>query len=71
MIDEEFYGLVKQKRRLEYDGCRFITKCDSPKQETSQTLRNKRRQYLKDKVNEMKTSSRNKNMGDLYKSKLI
>ncbi|KAJ4438077.1 hypothetical protein ANN_14016 [Periplaneta americana] len=35
--------------------------------EASRTLRNKRRGYLKEKLNEIETNSRNKNIRDLYK----
>jgi hypothetical protein len=35
--------------------------------ETSRTFRNKRREYLKDKINVLETSNKNKNIRDLYK----
>jgi hypothetical protein len=35
--------------------------------ETSRHFRNKRREYLKDKINELAMNSKNKNIGDLYR----
>jgi hypothetical protein len=35
--------------------------------EASRHLRNKKREYLKDKINELATNSMNKNMRDLYR----
>jgi hypothetical protein len=35
--------------------------------ETSRTFKNKKREYLKDKVNELETGNKNKNIRDLYR----
>jgi hypothetical protein len=35
--------------------------------ETSRHFRNKKREYLKDKINELATNSKNKNIRDLYR----
>jgi hypothetical protein len=35
--------------------------------ETSRILRNKKREYLKGKINELETKNKNKNMKDLYR----
>jgi hypothetical protein len=35
--------------------------------EASRYLKNKRREYMKDKINELATNSKNKNIGDLYR----
>jgi hypothetical protein len=35
--------------------------------EASRHFRNKRRKYLKDKINELATNSKNKNIRDLYR----
>jgi hypothetical protein len=35
--------------------------------ETSRTFRNKKRQYLKGKINELETNNKNKNIRDLYR----
>jgi hypothetical protein len=35
--------------------------------ETSRTFRNKKREYLKGKINELETNNKNKNMRDLYR----
>jgi hypothetical protein len=34
--------------------------------EISRTFRNKEREYLKDKINELETNNKNKNIGDFY-----
>jgi hypothetical protein len=35
--------------------------------ETSRTFRNKKREYLKSKINELETNNKNKNIRDLYR----
>jgi hypothetical protein len=35
--------------------------------ETSRTFRNKKRKYLKGKLNELETNNKNKNIRDLYR----
>jgi hypothetical protein len=35
--------------------------------ETNRTFRNKKREYLKDRINELETNNRNKNIRDLYR----
>jgi len=35
--------------------------------ETSRTSRNKRREYLKEKINALETNGKSKNIGDLYR----
>jgi hypothetical protein len=37
--------------------------------ETSRTFRNKKREYLKSKINELETNNKNKNIRDLYRGK--
>jgi hypothetical protein len=37
------------------------------KHEASRHFRNKKREYLKDKINELATNSENKNIRDLYR----
>jgi hypothetical protein len=37
------------------------------RRETSRTFRNKKREYLKDKINELETNNKNKNTRDLYR----
>jgi hypothetical protein len=36
-------------------------------QEASRHFRNKKREYLKDKINELESDSKNKNIRDLYR----
>jgi hypothetical protein len=38
------------------------------RQESSRHFRNKKREYLKDKINEIESDSKNKNIRDLYRS---
>jgi hypothetical protein len=40
---------------------------NNPRRETSRHFRNKKRQYLKDKIIEFVTNSKNKNIRDLYR----
>jgi hypothetical protein len=37
------------------------------RREASRHFRNKKREYLKDKINELESSNKNKNMRDLYR----
>jgi hypothetical protein len=37
------------------------------RRETSRTFRNKKREYLKGKINELETNNKNKNIRDLYR----
>jgi hypothetical protein len=37
------------------------------RRETSKHFRNKKREYLKDKINEIELNSKNKNIRDLYR----
>jgi hypothetical protein len=37
------------------------------RRETGTTLRKKKREYLKGKINELETNNKNKNVGDLYR----
>jgi hypothetical protein len=37
------------------------------RREASRHFRNKKREYLKDKINELATNSKNKNITDLYR----
>jgi hypothetical protein len=41
--------------------------CKNLRHETSRTFRNKKREYLKDKINELETNNKNKNIRDLYR----
>jgi hypothetical protein len=38
------------------------------RRETDRTFRNKKREYLKDKINELETNNKNKNVRDLYRA---
>jgi hypothetical protein len=41
---------------------------DNVRREASRTFRTKKREYLKNKINELETNSKNKNIRDLYRS---
>jgi hypothetical protein len=38
------------------------------RRETNRTFKNKKREYLKGKINELQTNNKNKNIRDLYRS---
>jgi hypothetical protein len=40
---------------------------DNVRREASSTFRTKKREYLKNKINELETNSKNKNIRDLYR----
>jgi hypothetical protein len=40
---------------------------NNTRRETSRHFRNKKREYLKDKIDELATNSKNKNITDLYR----
>jgi hypothetical protein len=40
---------------------------DNVRREASKTFRSKKREYLKNKINELETNSKNKNIRDLYR----
>ncbi|KAJ4435792.1 hypothetical protein ANN_18411 [Periplaneta americana] len=72
-------GSVVAYRRKQTRGCGPPNSCQSDpveekrdnyfneRREASRTLRNKKRGYLKEKLNEVETNSKNKNIRDLYK----
>jgi hypothetical protein len=56
--------------RLNYSGCRTQVKpmtMGDVRREASRYFRNKKREYLKDKINELESNSKNKNTRDLYR----
>jgi hypothetical protein len=42
---------------------------DNVRREANRTFRTKKREYLKNKINELETNSKNKNIRDLYMGK--
>jgi hypothetical protein len=44
-----------------------VDNLNNESREASRYFRNKRREYLKDKINELPTNSKNKNIRDLYR----
>jgi hypothetical protein len=43
-----------------------VINLNNVRQEASRHFRNKKREYLKDKINELAMNSKNKNIGELY-----
>jgi hypothetical protein len=43
---------------------------DNTRREASRNFRNKKREYMKDKINELATNSKNKNIRNLYRGKI-
>jgi hypothetical protein len=41
--------------------------CNILRRDTNRTFRNKKRVYLKDKINELETNNKSKNIRDLYR----
>jgi hypothetical protein len=59
--------------RLNYSGCRTPSEASeynliNVRWEASRHFRNKKREYLKDKINKLEPNSKNKNMRDLYRA---
>jgi hypothetical protein len=54
---------------LQYPCQRNRDYLNNGRQETSKTFRNNKREYMKEKVNEIETKSKNKNIRDLYRGK--
>jgi uncharacterized protein YaaR (DUF327 family) len=52
---------LQDQNKINGDNLRIV-RC-----EASRYFRNKRREYLKDKINELATNSKNKNISDLYR----
>jgi hypothetical protein len=52
---------LQNPRQLNRDNLKIL------RHETSRTFRNKKREYLKGKINELETNNKNKNIRDLYR----
>jgi SLT domain-containing protein len=64
------YGAKRNKRKNEMKQNPNQINGDNLKNlrsETSRTFRNKKREYLKGKINDLETNNKNKNIRDLYK----
>jgi hypothetical protein len=44
----------------------MVDNLNNARREASRYFRNKKREYMKDKINELSTNSKNKNIRDLY-----
>jgi hypothetical protein len=64
-FDETCSKLVDQRKRAKLQWLQDPSEING--REASRYLRNKKRQYLKDKINELATNSKNKNIRDLHR----
>jgi hypothetical protein len=72
-FDEEYSKLVDRRKqaKLQWSQDPCVVNEDNlsnARQEASRHFRNKRREYLKDKFNELESNTKNKNIRDLYRS---
>jgi hypothetical protein len=72
MVDEEFSKLVDRRNQvklqcLQDPGAVNEDDLSSERREASRHFRKRKRKYLKDKINELESNSKNKNIRDLYR----
>jgi uncharacterized protein YPO0396 len=72
-FDEECSKLVDQSKRAKLQWLQDPSvvnedNLNNVKREASVHFRNKKREYLKDKINETESSSKNKNIRDMYRA---
>jgi hypothetical protein len=70
---EECLNLVDRRKRAKLQWLQDPSEVNednlsSVRREASRHFRNKKREYLKDKINEINLNSKNKNIGDLYRA---
>jgi hypothetical protein len=71
-FDEECLKLVDQRKRAKPQWLQDPSEVNEEnfrnvRREASRHFRNKKREYLKDKITEIELNSKNKNIGDLYR----
>jgi hypothetical protein len=71
-FDDECSKLIHQRKQAELQRLQnpsqiYGDNLQNLRRETSRIFRNKKRDYLKDKINELETSNKNKNIRDLFK----
>ena len=72
MFDDNCSNVVERRKQAKLKFLQDPTQLNrdsyhTERRETSRTLRNKKRDYLKGKLSEIETNSKNKNIRDLYK----
>jgi hypothetical protein len=65
--DNRCYGKQAELQWLQDQSEINVDNLNNVKREASRHFRNKKREYLKDKINELATNSKNKNIRDLYR----
>jgi hypothetical protein len=63
LIDQWEYAKLQCKIKKKINGDNL----QNLRQETSRIFKNKKREHLKDKINELKTNNKTKNIKDLYR----
>jgi hypothetical protein len=71
-VDEGFPKLLHQRKKVKLQWFQNTSEVNgenmnNARSETSRHFRDKKRKYLKDKINELATNSQNKNIRDLYR----
>jgi hypothetical protein len=71
-FDEECSELVDRRKQVKLQWLQDPTEANEDNlsnvsREVSRHFRNKKREYLKDKINELESNSKNKNIRDLYR----
>jgi hypothetical protein len=71
-FDDECSKLIDQQKQAKLQWLQNSSQMNGHnlehlRRETSRTFRNKRREYLKGKINEIETNNKNKNIRDLYR----
>jgi hypothetical protein len=72
LFDEECPELLDQRKQAKLQWLQDPSEINggnlnNVRRESSRYFRNKKREYLKDKINELATNSKNKNIRDLYR----
>jgi hypothetical protein len=71
-FDKRCSKLLNQRKEVKFQWLQDLSEINGAnlnngRREESRLFRNKKREYLKDKINELATNSKNKNITDLYR----
>jgi hypothetical protein len=71
-FDEEYSELVHQRKQAKIQWLQNSSEVNEDnlsnvQQQASRHIKNKKREYLKDKINELESNSKNKKIGYLYR----
>jgi hypothetical protein len=71
-FDEGYYKLLDQRKQVKFMWLQNPSEINwdnlnNVRREASRYFINKKKEYLKDKINELATNSKNKNIRDLYR----